>query len=141
MLSPLIHCIFNASCAYFLLCKRFTCKIFCISFATANFAFLCNSRIFSRSRNASALMRIFDGIISISWSELRIFTGGQTKVTTLPHLTLEVPNSNKVSCSNSSLLECSPLTQAARVQSPAQTCLQCCGTVTIFYGSGSGSDF
>ncbi len=36
---------------------------------------------------------------------------------------IEVPNSNSISCSNSSLLECSPVTQAALVRFPAETCL------------------
>ncbi len=36
---------------------------------------------------------------------------------------LEVQNSNSISCSNGSLLECSPVTQAGRVRFPAETCL------------------
>ncbi len=34
---------------------------------------------------------------------------------------VEVPNINSISCSNSSLLECSPVTQFARVRFPAKT--------------------
>jgi hypothetical protein len=36
---------------------------------------------------------------------------------------VEVPNRKQVSCSYSSLLECSPAMQAIRVQFPAKTCL------------------
>jgi hypothetical protein len=36
---------------------------------------------------------------------------------------VEAQNSNSISCSNSSLLECSPMTQAARVRFTAETCL------------------
>ncbi len=36
---------------------------------------------------------------------------------------IKVPNSNGISCSNCSLLECSPVTQVARVRFPAETCL------------------
>ncbi len=36
---------------------------------------------------------------------------------------VEVPNSNRMNCSNSSLLECSPTTQATRVWFPDETCL------------------
>jgi hypothetical protein len=35
--------------------------------------------------------------------------------------TVEVLNSNSISCSNNSLLECSPVTQAAWVRFPAET--------------------
>ncbi len=34
-----------------------------------------------------------------------------------------VPNSNSISCSNSSLLEFFPLKQVTRVQFPVETCL------------------
>jgi hypothetical protein len=37
--------------------------------------------------------------------------------------TFKVPNSDSISCSNSSLLECSPVTQAARIRFPAEACL------------------
>ncbi len=37
--------------------------------------------------------------------------------------TVEVLNSNSISCSNSSLLKCSPVTQATRFRFTAKTCL------------------
>ncbi len=39
------------------------------------------------------------------------------------YCSVEVPNSNSISCYDSSLLECSPVTQATRVRFPAETCL------------------
>ncbi len=41
----------------------------------------------------------------------------------IPYCTVEVPNSDSISCSNSSLLEFSPVTQMARVRLPPETCL------------------
>ncbi len=38
-------------------------------------------------------------------------------------LCIEVQNSRQESCSNSSLLECTPASQANRVRFPAKTCL------------------